>query len=105
MIIEIKVTPNAKTEKITFVDNQCKVYLTCQPEKGKANKRLIAILADYFSTKKHNISIIKGQNSRVKLVKIDDTDKLPMINTNTKKSPKFSDKNQKYLSRTHCWNR
>ena len=70
-IIKIKVIPKAKQNRIEKLDdNNLKVYLTTVPEKGKANQSLIKLLAKYFKTAKNNIEIIKGQNSREKIIKI-----------------------------------
>ena len=46
------------------------VHVDAPPLGGKANKRLIEILAGYFGVKKSNITIVKGMRSREKLVEI-----------------------------------
>ena len=40
-IINIKVIPKAKKQKIVQEENRLKVYLKSPPEDGKANKELI----------------------------------------------------------------
>ena len=45
-------------------------YLINAPEKGKANRELIKILAKYFKLKKSQILILKGEKSRYKIVGI-----------------------------------
>lgn len=52
MLIQIKVTPNAKKEKIKKDGDLYKVYLVSPPRKGKANKELVKFLARYFKVKK-----------------------------------------------------
>lgn len=47
-----------------------KVYVTAAPEKGKANKKMIELLAEYFKASKSQIKIIKGEISRNKIVEI-----------------------------------
>lgn len=47
-----------------------KVYVTVAPEQGKANKKMIELLAEYFDVAKSNIRIIKGETSRNKIVEI-----------------------------------
>lgn len=69
MKINIIARAGAKENKIEQVGkNVYKVWLTSAPEKGKANKALIAMLADYFSTPKSDIEIIKGNKSKNKVL-------------------------------------
>ena len=70
MIIKIKTIPNAKKEKIIKTDTGFKIYLTQIPEDGKANKALLKALAEHLHTAKSNISIIKGEKSREKVIEI-----------------------------------
>ena len=70
MLINIRVIPNAKQNKIVKEQARLKVYLTAPPVEGKANKALIEFLAEHFGVKKSKITIIRGQKSRDKLVGI-----------------------------------
>lgn len=47
-----------------------KVYVTVAPEQGKANKKMIDLLAEYFRVSKSQIRILKGEISRNKIVEI-----------------------------------
>jgi uncharacterized protein len=68
---EVKVIPNSsKNEVIVLTEHSLKVKLTTQPEKGKANKQLINLLADYFKVKPKQIEICKGETSAYKKVEI-----------------------------------
>ena len=69
-LINIKVIPKAKKQKIVQEENRLKVYLKSPPEDGKANKELIKVLSEYFKTNKERIQIIKGKFSRNKVIKI-----------------------------------
>ena len=71
MILKIRVIPKASKNFIQKENDSLKVYLTKPAKDGLANKQLIELLADYLNTKKYLIRIIKGQNSRIKLVEID----------------------------------
>ena len=44
--------------------------VTVVPEKGKANEKVVKLLADYFNTSKSNVIIISGQSSSVKVFEI-----------------------------------
>lgn len=70
MKINVKVIPGARKQEIEKGESGFKVYLKSKPEKGKANKELITLLADYFNTSKSNIKIIKGEHARNKIVEI-----------------------------------
>lgn len=71
MLIEIKVNTNANNNSIIFENNIYKANLTTKPVDGKANAALIKMLADYFDVSKSQISIIKGEKNRNKLVKFE----------------------------------
>lgn len=61
-----------KVEKLEdlFGGNSYKVYVTVAPEQGKANKKMIELLADYFKIAKSQVKILKGEISRNKIVEI-----------------------------------
>lgn len=69
IIIPVKVQPNASKERIIGEHNgQLKIAVTAAPEKGKANKAIIKLLAEKFDTKVSCIRIISGETSREKKV-------------------------------------
>ena len=70
MKLVVKVIPNAKKERIEPKGEVLKIYLNAPALEGRANKRLIEVLADYFDTKKSNIAIIRGAKTREKIVEI-----------------------------------
>ena len=70
MNINIKAIPGAKKQEIKKEENGFKVYLKSSPEKGKANKEIISLLASYFQVSKNSIRIIKGEHSKNKIIKI-----------------------------------
>ena len=71
MIINVKVITTAKQNKITELrGGEFKVYLTCVPEKGKANNNLLKLLSEYFDVSKSQINIISGKKSHSKVIEI-----------------------------------
>lgn len=69
MLIKVRVTPNAKVTSVTkILENEYEVKVDQRAEEGKANKRLIEILAEYFGIKKSQLSIVSGSKSRNKLI-------------------------------------
>ncbi|AAD18637.1 hypothetical protein CpB0517 [Chlamydia pneumoniae TW-183] len=66
-ILEVKVTPKAKENKIVGFDGQAlKVRVTEPPEKGKANDAVISLLAKALSLPKRDVTLIAGETSRKK---------------------------------------
>jgi len=70
MIYQIKAIPNSKKASVIQEDNILKVKINEPPINGRANRRLIEILARYFKTNKSNIRIVSGFTSRNKTVEI-----------------------------------
>ena len=67
-IIHVKVIPRAKKNEVKKKGSEFKVYLTAAPVKGKANKILTEVLAEYFGCRKSGLRIIKGEKSKDKLI-------------------------------------
>lgn len=75
ILLYIKVTPNAKENKILGIMKDgflsyLKIAINAVPEKGKANKELINFLAKELAISKTTISLEKGSTSQKKLVRI-----------------------------------
>ena len=72
MRVSVKVLPrSSRQEVIKNPDGSLKIYVIESATDGKANKSLIEILSDYYKVKKSNISIVKGQTSRNKIIEIE----------------------------------
>ncbi len=71
MTIYIKVKPGASRNEIIKKDeNHWEVFVTVTPQKGKANKAVIDILAKELGVPKSRISIKQGLKSKLKAVEI-----------------------------------
>lgn len=66
----VKVIARAKRNEIKKSNGGFKAYLTTAPVDGKANKALLELLADYFHLKKSQLSIIKGERSKNKVIRV-----------------------------------
>lgn len=73
MTIKVKVIPRAKKEKIEEFNGGLKVYVSAPAIEGKANKKLIEIIAEHFKVKKYNVTIVKGEAAREKIIEINET--------------------------------
>jgi len=63
----VKVLPKTSREEIVGWENDAlKIRLKAVPEKGEANKALIAFLSKTLGISKQSISIVSGETSRKK---------------------------------------
>ena len=66
-ILPVRAQPGARQNEIRGEQNgMLKVSVTQAPEKGKANKALIALLSKEFSLRKSQIELISGATSSQK---------------------------------------
>ena len=66
------VKPLAKKESVTQQSDFDLVVSVHAPARdGKANARLLELLADYFHTAKAHVRILRGHSSRKKLIEVD----------------------------------
>ena len=71
MIYDVTVVPKSKHERVVQTgEAQLKVHITVAPEKGKANSAVVELLKRYFRVPKSAITIVRGETSRNKQVKI-----------------------------------
>ncbi|MFH1958393.1 MAG: DUF167 domain-containing protein [bacterium] len=71
MKIKVKVVASSKKAAVSVLpDGSLKVKVDAQPQKGKANRRLLEILAGYYGVPKTSVKIIRGHTSPVKLIEI-----------------------------------
>ena len=62
-----------KPERVEASAEGLKVYISAPALEGRANKKLIEVLAEHFKIKKYNIEIIAGEKSRKKIIEIRET--------------------------------
>jgi len=70
MLINVRVIPRAKQNKVVEEAGRWKVYLTAPPVEGKANEALIELLAEHFGVKKRQVRLVRGEKGRDKTVEI-----------------------------------
>lgn len=72
-VFKVKVITNAKKELVTKSlesSYKYKVKISAVPEKGKANKRLVIVLADFLKINRSNVEIVSGFQSNIKTISI-----------------------------------
>ena len=71
--ISVKVKPNARVSAIEALpDGTYHARLKSPPVDGKANKELVALVAEHFGRRKSQVSVKSGAASRLKRIQIDD---------------------------------
>lgn len=71
MKIGVLVKPNSKKEGVTTnEDGTLTVRVNAPPVDGKANKRVIELLSEYFKKPKSSIQIVHGSSGKKKLFDI-----------------------------------
>jgi len=75
MLIRVKVRPKSKADEIVEImeDGTIKVRVRAVPEKGKANKAVIELLAKEYDVSKADVKIIGGATDQIKLIKINES--------------------------------
>ena len=72
MRLKVKVKPSSKREGVREVSlGELEVRVSAPPERGKANERLIELLAKHYGVRKGAVRILRGETSREKLIEID----------------------------------
>ena len=70
-LISVHVIKGAHTNRVDgWQDGVLRVRLRVAPEKGKANKALIELLADYFLVAKSEVEIVSGTTSHNKRIRL-----------------------------------
>lgn len=73
MILLVKVKPNAKKSSLEQQpDGNWVAHVNAPPVDGKANERLIKIIAEHFDVPKSSISIQTGKSSKLKRIEVMD---------------------------------
>ncbi|MEY4641913.1 MAG: hypothetical protein RLZZ227_1907 [Pseudomonadota bacterium] len=70
MQIRIKVVPGARTEGVEWLGDTLKVKVQAQPEKGRANAAVEALLAQRLALSTSSVRITAGFGSALKTVEI-----------------------------------
>lgn len=73
MRIRVRVKPRAKEERIEGLspDGTLVVRVAAPPERGKANERLVRILAEAFGVARSEVRVVAGHKSRDKVVEVE----------------------------------
>ena len=70
MRLKIKVFPKSSRECIVEKNGLIKVYVKAAPDKGKANKAVMDLIAKSYNVKKKDVTIVTGMTSQHKTVEV-----------------------------------
>lgn len=71
-ILEIKAVPNApRSEIVGWLGDALKIKLKAPPVEGRANAELCAFLAEQLQLPKRAVTVLTGETSRQKRVRLD----------------------------------
>jgi uncharacterized protein len=71
-LLTIRAHPGSRRTGVEKVgEAEYRVRVAAPPEKGQANREVVAALADYFNLPVSRIRIVRGEKSRIKLVALE----------------------------------
>ncbi|MBI4239083.1 MAG: DUF167 domain-containing protein [Deltaproteobacteria bacterium] len=71
MRITVIVKPNARQERVERLpDGSYRVAVHAPPTDGKANERLLALVAAHFNVRPSAVSLVHGATGRRKLIEV-----------------------------------
>ena len=68
--LALRVTPGARTEAVELRDGQLLIKVRIAPEAGKANDRVLELLAQALGIATSRLHLLRGATGRDKLVQI-----------------------------------
>lgn len=72
IVVKVRVQPGAYRDEIVgWEEDVLRIRLRARAVEGKANKSLVVFLADVLGLKPRQVTLVKGEKSREKLVEID----------------------------------
>lgn len=74
MTLQVVVKPNARKEELTQLNETTfQIKVGVPPEGGKANKRVIELLAKHLGLAKSRLQILRGHKSRNKVIVVSES--------------------------------
>ena len=70
MIVNVRVIPRARVQKIVADGDTLRVYTNAAPSDGEANASVIKMLSKHYDVPKSRITIVRGETSHDKVIEI-----------------------------------
>lgn len=78
LLLHCHIQPKASRDAIVGIhDDRLKVQVASPPVDGKANEQLIRFMAKTLGVAKSRVTLVRGQGSRLKTLRIEGLEKLP----------------------------
>jgi uncharacterized protein (TIGR00251 family) len=78
LILYAQIQPkSSKDEVVGMIGENLKIKITAPPIDGKANEHLCRFIAKIFNVSKSQVSILKGETSKIKTLLIKQPQQLP----------------------------
>lgn len=72
MLVKVRAKPRSKKEGVKEITKEyLEVRVNQPPEKGRANERIIELLAEHFNIPKSRVRLVRGETSKEKVFEID----------------------------------
>ena len=72
VLLPVKVVPGAsRTRYLGEYDQRARIAVAAPPEKGQANRAVIALLADLLGLRRRDVTIVAGETSAIKIIRIE----------------------------------
>lgn len=69
--VRVHVTPGARIERVLVQEGDIRVWVNPPPIDGRANRRVVEVLASKLGVAKSQVAVVLGAGSRHKTVEID----------------------------------
>ncbi len=80
LILQARIQPRARRDELTGVSgDRLRIRITAPPVDGKANTHLVRFLAKLFGVSKSMVTLLHGETSRDKCLRIRDPHGLPAL--------------------------
>jgi uncharacterized protein (TIGR00251 family) len=94
--LRVQVQPQSKNEGVVEAAGDIvRVRVNAPPVEGKANKRLLSILADAFGVAKSRVRLVHGARARRKWISIDRPERIPECLKSALRKPSQVEKRRK----------
>ena len=69
-LLSVRVTPKAAASRIAAEGGKVRAWVTAPPDKGKANKAVVELVAKALGVPKSAVAIVRGETAREKMLRI-----------------------------------
>ncbi len=70
--LRVRAHPGAKRNEIRVEGDTIHIWVTAPAREGKANRAIIELLAREMGVKKSEVSIVRGEHGREKIIEVPD---------------------------------